>query len=112
MASASSYDAIVLDVMLPGIDGFEVCRRLRADGVWAPVLMLTARDGVDDRVRGLDDGADDYLVKPFNVRRAAALACARCRARGRPRAPSGARGGRSAARSRRRGVCSRGGVGS
>ena len=66
MASASRYDAIVLDVMLPGIDGFEVCRRLRADGVWVPVLMLTARDAVDDRVRGLDDGADDYVVKPFS----------------------------------------------
>ncbi len=64
MASASRYDVIVLDVMLPGIDGFEVCRRLRADGVWVPVLMLTARDDVDDRV--LDDGADDYVVKPFS----------------------------------------------
>jgi two-component system OmpR family response regulator len=65
MARATEYDAIVLDVMLPGVDGVEVCRRLRADGVWSPVLMLTARDGVDDRVRGLDVGADDYLVKPF-----------------------------------------------
>ena len=52
--------------MLPGIDGFEVCRRLRGDAVWAPVLMLTARDAVDDRVAGLDTGADDYLVKPFS----------------------------------------------
>jgi len=52
--------------MLPGIDGFETCRRLRADGVWAPVLMLTARDGVEDRVAGLDGGADDYLTKPFS----------------------------------------------
>ena len=52
--------------MLPGIDGFETCRRLRADGVWAPVLMLTARDAVEDRVAGLDAGADDYLVKPFS----------------------------------------------
>ena len=60
------YDAIVLDVMLPGIDGFEVCRRLRDDGVWAPVLMLTARDAVEDRVTGLDSGADDYLTKPFS----------------------------------------------
>jgi two-component system OmpR family response regulator len=51
--------------MLPGLDGFETCRRLRGDGVWAPVLMLTARDAVDDRVAGLDSGADDYLVKPF-----------------------------------------------
>ncbi len=64
-ASAHEYDAIVLDVMLPGIDGFETCRRLRESGVWAPVLMLTARDSVADRVQGLDTGADDYLVKPF-----------------------------------------------
>ena len=66
MAEATDYDAIVLDVMLPGIDGFETCRRLRAQGVWAPVLMLTARDAVEDRVAGLDGGADDYLVKPFS----------------------------------------------
>ena len=66
MAGSTEYDAIVLDVMLPGIDGFEACRRLRADGVWAPVLMLTARDGVEDRVAGLDGGADDYLTKPFS----------------------------------------------
>jgi two-component system OmpR family response regulator len=65
MAEAHDYDAIVLDVMLPGIDGFETCRRLRATAVWAPVLMLTARDAVEDRVAGLDTGADDYLVKPF-----------------------------------------------
>jgi two-component system OmpR family response regulator len=65
MAQAVAYDAIVLDVMLPGADGFEICRRLRADGVWSPVLMLTARDAVDDRVSGLDAGADDYLAKPF-----------------------------------------------
>jgi two-component system OmpR family response regulator len=65
MAQAHQYDAIVLDVMLPGVDGFETCRRLRGDGVWAPVLMLTARDAVEDRVAGLDSGADDYLVKPF-----------------------------------------------
>jgi len=64
--AATPFDAIVLDVMLPGIDGFETCRRLRADGVWVPVLMLTARDAVDDRVRGLDGGADDYLTKPFS----------------------------------------------
>jgi two-component system OmpR family response regulator len=55
----------VLDVMLPGIDGFETCRRLRRDGIWAPVLMLTARGATDDRVAGLDGGADDYMVKPF-----------------------------------------------
>jgi two-component system OmpR family response regulator len=66
MAGATSYDAIVLDVMLPGIDGFETCRRLREEGVWAPVLMLTARDAVEDRVAGLDTGADDYLTKPFS----------------------------------------------
>src|SRR3954453_461828 len=66
MAGATQYDAILLDVMLPGVDGFEVCRRLRADGVRSPVLMLTARDAIDDRVRGLDTGADDYLVKPFS----------------------------------------------
>src|SRR4029079_18199017 len=65
MAQAHAYDAIVLDVMLPGINGFETCRRLRHDGIWSPVLMLTARDSVDDRVAGLDTGADDYLVKPF-----------------------------------------------
>lgn len=66
MAEAHRYDAILLDVMLPGIDGFETCRRLRAAGVWTPVLMLTARDAVDDRVAGLDVGADDYLSKPFS----------------------------------------------
>jgi two-component system, OmpR family, response regulator len=66
MAGATDYDAIVLDVMLPGIDGYETCRRLRGDGVWSPVLMLTARDSVEDRVAGLDGGADDYLVKPFS----------------------------------------------
>jgi len=65
MAEAHEYDAIVLDVMLPGLSGFETCRRLRENGVWAPVLMLTARDAVEDRVAGLDNGADDYLVKPF-----------------------------------------------
>lgn len=66
LAGSTPYDAIVLDVMLPDRDGFEVCRALRADGVWAPVLMLTARDSVEDRVRGLDTGADDYLTKPFS----------------------------------------------
>ena len=65
MAGATDYDALVLDVMLPGIDGFETCRRLRADGVSSPVLLLTARDAVEDRIAGLDGGADDYLVKPF-----------------------------------------------
>jgi two-component system OmpR family response regulator len=66
MTKAAPYDAIVLDVMLPGLDGFETCRELRANDVWAPVLFLTARDEVADRVRGLDAGADDYLVKPFS----------------------------------------------
>ena len=66
MARATAYDAIVLDVMLPGRDGFAVCRDLRAGGVWSPILMLTARDGVEDRVAGLDGGADDYLTKPFS----------------------------------------------
>jgi len=66
MAGSTEYDVVVLDVMLPGLDGFEVCRRLRADEVWTPVLMLTARDAVEDRVAGLDGGADDYLVKPFS----------------------------------------------
>jgi two-component system, OmpR family, response regulator len=66
MAEATEYDAIVLDVMLPGADGFEVCRRLRESGRWSPVLMLTARDAVEDRVAGLDAGADDYLTKPFS----------------------------------------------
>jgi two-component system OmpR family response regulator len=65
MAAAIDYDAIVLDVMLPGRDGFEVCRTLRERGVWSPVLMLTARDAVEDRIAGLDAGADDYLPKPF-----------------------------------------------
>jgi two-component system, OmpR family, response regulator len=79
MAAAHEYDLIVLDVMLPGLDGFETCRRLRSSGIWAPVLMLTARDSVDDRVAGLDSGADDYLVKPF----AFAELLARLRALGR-----------------------------
>ncbi len=66
MAGSTSYDAIVLDVMLPGMDGFTTCKRLRQDEVWAPVLMLTARDSIEDRVAGLDGGADDYLTKPFS----------------------------------------------
>src|SRR6185436_12528870 len=87
LAQAHPYDAIVLDVMLPGLDGFETCRRLRGAGVWAPVLMLTARDAVEDRVAGLDSGADDYLVKPF----AFAELLARLRAltrRGEPERPA------------------------
>ncbi len=66
-AVAVAYDAIVLDVLLPGASGFEVCARLRRRGVWTPVLMLTARDAVTDRIRGLDGGADDYLTKPFDL---------------------------------------------
>ncbi len=67
MARATEYDALVLDVMLPEMDGFDTCRLLRRERVWAPVIMLTARDAVDDRVRGLDAGADDYLTKPFSL---------------------------------------------
>jgi two-component system, OmpR family, response regulator len=67
LAGATEYDAILLDVMLPDLDGFETCRRLRSQGVWVPILMLTARDAVEDRVRGLDTGADDYLTKPFSL---------------------------------------------
>ena len=66
MARASAYDAIVMDVMLPGIDGFTACRRIREASVWTPLLLLTARDAVVDRVAGLDSGADDYLTKPFS----------------------------------------------
>jgi len=67
MAEAHAYDAIVLDVMLPGMSGYDACRRLRGAGVWTPVLLLTARDAVEDRVAGLDAGADDYLTKPFSL---------------------------------------------
>jgi DNA-binding response OmpR family regulator len=66
-ASINEYDAVILDVMIHGLDGFEVCRQLRASGSHIPVLMLTARDAVEDRVKGLDTGADDYLTKPFEV---------------------------------------------
>jgi two-component system OmpR family response regulator len=65
-ATTTAYDLILLDVMLPGSDGFEVCRTLREREVWSPTLMLTALGEVDDRVRGLDSGADDYLTKPFS----------------------------------------------
>jgi two-component system OmpR family response regulator len=67
MVRLAEFDAVVLDVMLPDIDGFETCRRLRAGHMWAPIIMLTARDSVHDRVRGLDEGADDYLTKPFSL---------------------------------------------
>ena len=79
MADAHPYDVIVLDVILPGLSGFETCRRLRNSGVWSPVLMLTSRDAVEDRVAGLDAGADDYLTKPFSF----AELLARLRALGR-----------------------------
>ncbi|HVW17331.1 MAG TPA: response regulator transcription factor [Solirubrobacteraceae bacterium] len=86
-ATATEYDAILLDVMLPGIDGFEVCRRLREAEVWSPLLILTARDGVEDRIRGLDGGADDYLVKPFRLEEVLARIRALTR-RGAPPRPS------------------------
>jgi two-component system OmpR family response regulator len=66
-ARSTAYDVVVLDVMMPGIDGFETCVRMRKEGIRVPVLMLTARDAVEDRVRGLDGGADDYLTKPFSL---------------------------------------------
>ena len=87
MADTVEYDAIVLDILLPGIDGFEVCRRLRDAKVWAPVLMLTARDAVEDRVAGLDTGADDYLIKPFSFEELAARLRAVTR-RGTPERPT------------------------
>jgi two-component system, OmpR family, response regulator len=83
MAQATPYDAIILDAMLPGLDGFDVCRELRSSGVWTPILMLTARDSVQDRVAGLDAGADDYLTKPFSF----AELLARLRALARRRLP-------------------------
>ncbi len=67
MVRATEYDALVLDVMLPDVDGFATCRKLRSDGIWAPIIMLTAKDAIEDRVRGLDEGADDYLTKPFSL---------------------------------------------
>jgi two-component system, OmpR family, response regulator len=81
MGTENDYDAIVLDVMLPGVDGFTVCRRLRESERWAPVLMLTARASVEDRVGGLDVGADDYLVKPFSFAELAARVRALVRGR-------------------------------
>jgi two-component system OmpR family response regulator len=84
-ATATEYDVILLDVMLPGRDGFEVCRHLRDHDVWSPTLMLTARGGIEDRVRGLDSGADDYLVKPFSFDELLARIRALLRRGGRPR---------------------------
>jgi len=86
-ATETQYDAIVLDIMLPSMDGLEVTRRLRAEGRWTPVLLLTARDAVDDRVVGLDAGADDYLVKPFSFAELAARVRALVR-RGRVERPT------------------------
>jgi two-component system OmpR family response regulator len=85
LATENDYDAIVLDVMIPEIDGFEVCRRLRAAARWAPVLLLTARGAIEERVVGLDAGADDYLTKPFSFAELAA------RVRALVRRPDGAR---------------------
>jgi DNA-binding response OmpR family regulator len=87
MGLEGGYEAIVLDVMMPALDGFEVARRLRAARIRTPILMLTARDAIEDRVRGLDAGADDYLVKPFAFEEL----LARLRALGR-RATEGAEG--------------------
>jgi two-component system OmpR family response regulator len=87
MAGSTDYDAVVLDVLLPGIDGFETCRRLRAEGAWAPVLLLTARDAVEDRIAGLDGGADDYLTKPFSFGELSARLRALAR-RGQPPRPT------------------------
>ena len=85
LATENAYEAIVLDVMLPGLDGIQLCRRLRESGSWVPVLLLTARDSVGDRVRGLDAGADDYLVKPFSLLELAARLRALARRGDRPR---------------------------
>jgi len=87
-ALEQSYDAMILDLMLPGLSGFEVCSRLRAAGLDLPVLMLTARDGLDDKLEGFASGADDYLVKPFALRELEARLLAIVR-----RGPSGAPGG-------------------
>jgi len=83
-ATLGTYDVIVLDIMLPGGNGFDLCRELRTRGVGTPVLMLTARDTVDDRVRGLDSGADDYLTKPFAFRELVARVRALARRRPTP----------------------------
>lgn len=87
MASENAYSAVVLDVMLPGFDGFEVARRMRSAGCWTPILLLTARTQVADRVRGLDAGADDYLVKPFSFDELGARLRALVR-RGQPERPA------------------------
>jgi DNA-binding response OmpR family regulator len=87
LAELEPYDLLVLDVMLPGLDGLALCRRLRAKGRHMPVLLLTARDAVDDRVTGLDSGADDYLTKPFAFRELLARVRALLRREGRSRDP-------------------------
>ncbi len=87
MAAISSYDLFVLDVNIPKKDGFEVCRELREKGVSSPILMLTARDAIDDRISGLDTGADDYLIKPFEVRELLARLRALLRRQGEVRQP-------------------------
>jgi DNA-binding response OmpR family regulator len=95
MAAGTSYDAIILDVMLPGLNGMEVCRRIRAGGCGSAIIMLTARAGVDDRVAGLDSGADDYLTKPFALKELyARLRAAERRAYRGQRRPVLQRGGR------------------
>ena len=91
-ARVYDYDAMILDIMLPGPDGIEVCRTLRREGRWSPVLMLTARDGVNDRIKGLDAGADDYLVKPFDFDELVARVRALVR-RGAPARPAVLRAG-------------------
>ena len=87
LGTENTYDAIVLDLMLPDLDGFEVSRKLREAGRWSPVLMLTARDAVADRVAGLDAGADDYLTKPFSFAELLARLYVQLMRRGRWRAP-------------------------
>jgi two-component system OmpR family response regulator len=87
MATENDYRVVILDAMLPGFDGFEVARRLRTSGRWMPIVMLTARDTVADRVLGLDSGADDYMTKPFSVAELAARIRALAR-RGSPERPT------------------------
>jgi two-component system, OmpR family, response regulator len=87
MATENEYRVVILDAMLPGFDGFEVARRLRTAGRWMPIVMLTARDSVTDRVLGLDSGADDYMTKPFSIAELAARIRALAR-RGSPERPT------------------------
>ena len=108
MAESAAYDAIVLDVMLPGLDGFAVCRTLREREVWTPVLMLTARDAIEDRIEGLDTGADDYLLKPFNMDELMARVRALLRRVPSPNRPVGAGGGEISIDKQKREVLIRG----